>query len=62
MILLEYENIKFFLRKVTLQIDLKKIFVIKRVKNTAPWAYVINDLNGEEIGGTLYENKFQKMN
>ena len=62
MILLEYENIKFFLRKVTLQIGLKKIFVIKRVKNTAPWAYVINDLNGEEIGGILYENKFQKMN
>ena len=23
--------------------------VIKKVKNTVPWAYVINDLNGEEF-------------
>ena len=23
-------------------------FVIKKVKNTIPWTYVINDLNGEE--------------
>ena len=37
-------------------------FVIKRVKSTVPWAYVINDLNGEEIGNKLYENKLQKMN
>ena len=25
------------------------IFVIKKVKNTFPWIYVISDLNGEEI-------------
>ena len=25
-----------------------------------PWAYVINDLNGEEIIGTFYENELQK--
>ena len=25
------------------------IFIIKKVKNTVPWTYVINDLNGEEI-------------
>ena len=25
------------------------VFVIKKVKNTVPWTYVINDLNGEEI-------------
>ena len=24
-------------------------FVIKKVRNTVPWKYVINDLNGEEI-------------
>ena len=34
----------------------------KKVKNTVPWAYVINDLNGEEIVGTFYENKLQKTN
>ena len=26
------------------------------------WTYVINDLNGEEILGTFYENEFQKEN
>ena len=24
------------------------------------WTYVINDLNGEEIVGTFYENELQK--
>ena len=31
------------------------IFVIKKSKNTVPWTYVINDLNGEEIIGKFYE-------
>ena len=38
------------------------VFVIKKVKNTAPWTYVINGLNGEEIIGTLYEKELQKTN
>ena len=25
----------------------EEVFVIKKVKNTVPWTYVINDLNGE---------------
>ena len=33
----------------------EEIFVIKKIKNTVPWTYVINDLNGEEIIGTFYE-------
>ena len=40
----------------------EEIFVIKKVKNTVPWTYVINDLNGEEIVGTFYENELQKTN
>ena len=35
-------------------------FVIKKVKNTVLWTYVINDLNGEEIMGTFYEKELQK--
>ena len=27
----------------------EEVFVIEKVKNTVPWTYVINDLNGEEI-------------
>ena len=32
----------------------EEVFVIKKVKNTPPWTYVINDLNGEEIILTFY--------
>ena len=31
----------------------EEVFVIKKVKNTVPWTYVVNDLNGEEITGTF---------
>ena len=37
----------------------EEIFVIKKIKNTVPWTYVINDLNGKEIFGTFYENELQ---
>ena len=40
----------------------KEVFVIKKVKNTVPWTYVINDLNGEGITGTFYEKELQKTN
>ena len=33
----------------------EKVFVIKQVKNTVPWTYIINDLNEEKIIGTFYE-------
>ena len=33
----------------------EEIFVIKTIKNTIPWTFVIDDLNGEEITGTFYE-------
>ena len=38
----------------------EEVFVIKKVKNTVPWTYVINDLNGEEITGTFYKKGLQK--
>ena len=38
------------------------VFIIKKVKNTVPWTYIINDLNGEEINGTFYEKELQKTN
>ena len=40
----------------------EEVFIIKKVKNTVPWTYVINDLNGEEIIGTFYEKELQKTN
>ena len=37
----------------------EEAFVIKKVKNTVPWTYVISDLKGEEIVGTFYEKELQ---
>ena len=35
----------------------EEFFVIEEIKNNLPWTYVINDLDGEEIIGTFYENE-----
>ena len=40
----------------------EEFFVVSKIRNTVPWAYVINDLNGEEIIGTFYEKELQKTN
>ena len=40
----------------------EEVFIIKKVKITLPWTYVINSLNGEEIIGTFYEKELQKTN
>ena len=40
----------------------EEVFVIKKVKNTVLWTYVINDLNGEKITRTFYEKELQKAN
>ena len=38
----------------------EEIFIAKEVQNTVPWAYVINDLNREEIFGIYFEKELQK--
>ena len=40
----------------------EEVFVIKEVKNTVPWTYVIRDLNVDTIIGILYEKELQKRN
>ena len=40
----------------------EEIFIVKKIKNTVPWTYVISDLNGEEILGSFYEKEPQKTN
>ena len=40
----------------------EEVFFISKIKNTVPWTYVINDLNGEEIIGKFYEKELQKTN
>ena len=36
------------------------VFVVKKVKNTVSWTYIINDLNAKEIIGAFYEKDLQK--
>ena len=55
----KYKNI--FSRGNTLTSS-EEVFVIKKVKNTVPGTYVINNLNGEEITGTFYEKELQITN
>ena len=38
----------------------RRRFVVSGIKNTVPWIYVINVLNGEEITGSFYEKELQK--
>ena len=38
----------------------EEVFVIKKVKNTVSWTYIINYLNWEVIVGTFYEYELQK--
>ena len=40
----------------------EEVFVISEIKNTVPWTYVINDLNGEKIIEIFYEKELQKTN
>ena len=38
----------------------EKVFVLSKIKNTVPWAFVVSDLNGEEITGSFYEKELQR--
>ena len=40
----------------------EEVFIINKIKNTVPWTYVTNDLNGEEIIGAFYLKELQKTN
>ena len=36
--------------------------MIKKIKNTVSWTYIINDFNDQEIVGTFYEKELQSTN
>ena len=40
----------------------EEVCVINKFKNTVPWTYVINDINGEEIIGIFDEKELQNTN
>ena len=39
----------------------EEIFIIKKIENTVPWTYVLDDLNGEEIIGTFYAMNCKRL-
>ena len=40
----------------------EEVFVVIKIKNKVPWTYVVSDLNGELITGSVYEKELQKTN
>ena len=40
----------------------EEVFVIKKVKNTVPWRFVIKDRDREEILGTYHEKELHRPN
>ena len=53
MILSEYQNTKNIFAKGYTQNWSGEVFIISKIENTIPWTYVISDLNGKPIAGTL---------
>ena len=40
----------------------REVFIVSKINNTVPWNYVISDMNGEDINGSLYEKELQSTN
>ena len=38
----------------------EEVFIRSKIRNTVPWTYIINYLNGKKIIGTFYEKKTTK--
>ena len=55
-------NYKHFFAKGYTPNWFEEVFVIKRVKNTVLWTFVINGLNDDEVIGTFYGKVLQKTN
>ena len=60
MVISGFQNTKILLLKDMLLTGVKKFFVIKQIKNTVTWTYVISDLNEEEIVGNFYKKRIAK--
>ena len=39
----------------------EEVFIVKKVRNTVPSTYVIDDINGKEIIGTFYEKNCKRL-
>ena len=58
----EVQHTKIFFAKGCTSNQFEEVFMIKKVKNTFPQIYVINDINSEEIIETFQEKELQETN
>ena len=61
-IMWEYQKYKNIFAKRCTPNWLEKVFIIKEVKNTVPWTYLISDHNGQGIFEAFYEKEMQTTN
>ena len=61
-IFLEYQNMKIFFLQGYVPSSSEEGSVIRKVKSTVPWAYVISNRNAEEMFGSLNKKELQKIN
>ena len=38
----------------------EEVFVVSKIRDTVPWTYLISNLNGEPITGSIYEKELRK--
>ena len=60
--ILEYQNIKTFSQKLRSKLVFFSLLWLKKVKNSAPWTYVISDVNSKEFVRKFSEQESQKTN
>ena len=58
--IIQFQNTKIIFAKGYVPNWLEEAFGISKIKNTVPWTYVINDLNGKEIVGTFFQKRIAK--
>ena len=61
--MLDFQNTKIFLLNISFIFtpNQSEVFVVTEIKNTVPWAYVVSDLNGEEITENFTKNNCKKL-
>ena len=59
---LEYQKIKTVSQIGSVPNWSEEVFVIKKIKSTFPWTYVISDLKGKEIVGNFQKKELLQIN
>ena len=58
--MLGFQNRKKMFAKGYTQNWSEEVFVVSKIRDTVPWTYLISNLNGEPIIGSIYEKELRK--